>query len=489
MDDADSIDGLRRRLVAAEAALRAREARDAAAREDDERYRSLFQNMGQGYCDLGLVRDAKGRAFDQIFLELNPAFERLFGVAVAQAKGSTAHELFPSLDARWYEALDRSLRLGRPEQIEYEFAALGRWFEVFIYPRGHDRLTVLYEDITARKRAELALRESEERHRVLLEGIPQLVWRAAADGAWTWSSRQWQEFTGQSHGESLGFGWLVALHPDDRDAALDFWQGAKGLGQLKMDSRLLSAREGRYRWFQTRATPVRDASGRIVEWLGTSSDVDDLRSMQDRQQILVHELQHRTRNLIAVVDGIARQTFDHTGPNERFIDQFNDRLVALARVQDLLANSDAESVSIGDIVGRELDALGAPLSGKGVRIEGPRIRLRSGVVQTIALAIHELATNARKYGALANDRGHLSVTWEIVQSGGRTWLSLVWMETGLDPERGAGGRASRSGYGRELIEQALPFALGARTDYWLDEAEVRCTIALPLDQVGKEETS
>jgi PAS domain S-box-containing protein len=154
-------------MTGAEVGGRARA--EAALRESEERYRSLFHNMGQGYCDLGLLRDAKGRAFDQIYLELNPAFERLFGIPAAKARGRTAHELFPDLEPWWYEAFDRVVRRGEPERIEYEVAALGRWFQVVAYPRGGDRLTVLYEDVTARKHAERALQEAEKRQTFLLK--------------------------------------------------------------------------------------------------------------------------------------------------------------------------------------------------------------------------------------------------------------------------------------------------------------------------------
>jgi len=341
-------------------------------------------------------------------------------------------------------------------------------------------------DVTPRREAEAALTAAEERQRALIEGIPQLVWRAAPNGAWSWASPQWQVFTGQRSEESAGFGWVDALHPDDRDQARRLWLNAEECGRLDLEGRILSVEEDRYRWFQTRATPVRDADGAIVEWLGTSTDVDDLRSMQERQQILVHELQHRTRNLIAVIDGIARQTLEHTGPTKLFIDQFNNRLVALARVQDLLARSDERRITIHDIVHLELDALGADLADGRVRVAGPAIGLRRGVVQTIALAMHELATNARKYGALASDRGSLSVTWGLVEQEGRTWLSLVWAEVGPDPGPEAARGGLRFGYGRELIEEALPFALGARTAYRFDGGGIHCTITLPLDQVGKE---
>ena len=137
-------------------------------RASEAKYRVLFETMGQGYCELELVRDADGRAVDQRYVALNPAFERLFGVPVAEASGRLASEIFPALEPWWHDAFDRIARRGVPERIESTVAALGRWFEVFAYPRGGDRLTVLYEDVTARRHAEAALRASEARQAFLL---------------------------------------------------------------------------------------------------------------------------------------------------------------------------------------------------------------------------------------------------------------------------------------------------------------------------------
>lgn len=110
---------------------------------------------------------------------------------------------------------------------------------------------------------------------------------------------------------------------------------------------------------------------------------------------MVHELQHRTRNLIAVVASVARQTMDKTGPTEAFRTAFNQRLEVLARVQGLLSTADQEPITLRGLVKLELDALGAT-EGERVTLSGPPVRIRFSVVQTLARALHELATNARR---------------------------------------------------------------------------------------------
>ncbi|CAO4186283.1 sensor histidine kinase [Methylorubrum extorquens] len=124
----------------------------------------------------------------------------------------------------------------------------------------------------------------------------------------------------------------------------------------------------------------------------------------------------------------------------------------------------------------ELDARGATALRERVAVGGHCVVLRKGSLQTLALALHELATNARKYGALSNDQGRLWVSWEnYTTEAGKPRLALVWLEEGISP-----APERRNGYGRKLIEQALPYALRARTSYELSDAELRCTIDLPL---------
>lgn len=339
---------------------------------------------------------------------------------------------------------------------------------------------VTFMDVTPLTRAERALRESERRLRTLIEGIPQLVWRSLEGGSWTWCSPQWSSLTGQTEADSNELGWLNAVHPDDRDATLKAWREAPLAGFIDIDHRIFSVLEKTYRWFHTRSLPVRDEQRRILEWLGTSTDVDDLRRLQERQRVMVAELQHRTRNLITVVQSIATQALKESDTLDVFKGLFNDRLAALARIQVLLSQSDDEPITINALLRMELDMLGAKR--ERVRIEGPEIVLRKSAVQTLALALHELATNSRKYGTLSTDHGRISVTWRVEIDGEDPQLLLIWYEDGIPPQTGEHHKQSSvgGGYGRKLIEQALPYTLNATTTYELSEKNLCCTIRMPL---------
>lgn len=311
--------------------------------------------------------------------------------------------------------------------------------------------------------------------RTLVEGVPQLIWRAAEPGLWSWCSGQWTTYTGQSEADSRGHGWLDVLHPDDRAGALQAWDDAVSASLLDVEYRI-RRHDGRYRWFRTRAMPVRDGRGDIVEWLGTSTDIDELRRLEAQGKVLVAELQHRTRNLIAVVQAVAMQTADSSASLHEFTDRFDERLAALSRVQTLLSRSEHEPITIGKLVDLELAALGAGEGSGRIEIAGPDIAVRNSTAQTLALAVHELCTNALKHGALGDRDGLLSVDWRDEEVDAARFLILVWKETFASRPTGD----ERAGYGRVLIEEALPYELGAETSFTLTQTSLLCTIRIPL---------
>jgi two-component sensor histidine kinase len=200
-----------------------------------------------------------------------------------------------------------------------------------------------------------------------------------------------------------------------------------------------------------------------------------MRSLQDRQQVLLSELQHRTRNLLSLVQAIERQTVKSSRSLADFSPQFESRLAALSRVQGVLARTDQGPIELEQIVRAELEAHGAS---EGVEIEGPAVELAPNAAQALALALHELATNAVKYGALQKS-GRLEVVWELRENDGDRRVRLEWRESNVP----LSGPPGRKGYGRELIERALPYQLNAVTNFELAADGVRCSVEIPLERV------
>jgi two-component sensor histidine kinase len=206
---------------------------------------------------------------------------------------------------------------------------------------------------------------------------------------------------------------------------------------------------------------------------------------EDHLRVVVAELQHRTRNLLAVVRSIAKQTLAASDSLDVFRVKFEDRLGALSRVQGLLSRAEQDPITIEMIVRMELAALGAEEALNRMRLSGPDVPLQNSMVQTLSLALHELATNARKYGALSNESGRLTVEWCVLTlEHGEKHLTLDWTETWVAASAPPPQSDDRHGYGRQLIERVLPHSLGAVTRYELNETSVRCTIDVPLNRFG-----
>ncbi|WP_029029646.1 sensor histidine kinase [Salinarimonas rosea] len=342
-------------------------------------------------------------------------------------------------------------------------------------PNGVGGILVVATDVTQRVVAREEARTSTERLRALVENLPQLVWQSRDGGEWTWASPQWIATTGLSTEASLGLGWLDAVHPDDRDRVRAAWAALPESGRLDVVHRLLLAGGGS-RWYQTRAHPSPRREGVPREWFGTSSDIDDIRRLQDQQKVLLGELQHRVRNTLAIVRSIARRTGDTAQSVGDFASHFEGRLNAIARTQAHVTRDPRAGIDLEYLVAEELTACAAR-EGARVTIGGPKVLLKSHAAQTLTLAIHELATNAVKFGALAGETGTISVTWEIDRGGATPFLRLTWREDGVvpDPER-----PEREGFGTELLRRTLPYELDATVQYEIGEDAVLCALTLPL---------
>ncbi|GJD16044.1 hypothetical protein RIVM261_010000 [Rivularia sp. IAM M-261] len=223
------------------------------------------------------------------------------GMTLAQTQGwGWSHLLHPDDQQRCLNIWNESLRTGKDYNIEYRFKRASdgqyRWFlgKAFAL-RDEDGKIIRWfgscTDIDDTKRVEQALRESEERYRILTEVAPQVVWMSQNDGKITYCNQYWLDYTGLSMQQTIGYQWVGAIHPDDRNKVLTVWNYATGNGNnYEAEVRCRRASDGMYRWFIARGLPLKDDSGRIVKWVGVANDIHDRKESEiERERLLLSE--------------------------------------------------------------------------------------------------------------------------------------------------------------------------------------------------------
>jgi len=229
------------------------------------------------------------------------------------------------------------------------------------------------------------------------------------------------------------------------------------------------------------AAPIRDAAGAIQGAVCAAIDITERKQQQRHRELLLHELNHRVKNTLATVQSLAVQTLRNADSLGEARAVFEARLIALSKAHDVLTNESWESAAVGDVVARALAAYAGPDPGQGaetrVRYGGPDIRLQPKAVLALSMALHELATNAVKYGALSQPGGHVDVSWSV--DGTPPIFVFVWKERGGPPV----SRPARRGFGSRLVEYGLAQDLGGTAELAFEPDGVRCTFTAPLDEL------
>src|SRR5690606_19140712 len=228
--------------------------------------------------------------------------------------------------------------------------------------------------------------------------------------------------------------------------------------------------DGGVRWLLDKGATVADEHGRPVFLTGACTDITERKRAEERQRVLLAELSHRAKNTLATGQSIATQTALSAESTAAFRRSFTGRLRALAGLHSLLTRSNWDGVAIDELV-REALRPYASDGGENADIEGPPVTLSAKAAQTVSMMLHELATNAAKYGALSNPAGRISVRWSLADANGQE-LTLAWAETGGPPVRAP----ERRGCGSGLIEHQVAYELGGEVRLEFPEEGVRCTI-------------
>lgn len=378
-------------------------------------------------------------------------------------------------------SLDSEFRIIRPDTGETRTLtahAMARFG-----PDGRPvELIGINQDVTEERRIQAALRSTEERMRQFGEASSDVLWiRDAATLQWEYLSPAFDRIYGLSRQDALKADnfhtWVGMIVPEDREGAQAALQRVRGGERTAFEYRIRRP-DGDIRWLRNTDFPIRDRRGAVTHVAGVGSDVTAIKRAEEHQRMLLHELQHRVRNTLAVIRSIVRRTGRASGDKDDFQMHLEGRIDTFARIQAAVTRDPAKGVDLTFLVAEELRILGAT-EGQNLTLTGPEIALSAKAAESLGLAIHELATNAVKYGALSSPDGRIDVVWQVL-AGPPARLRFGWSERGvasMPPE------PRRKGFGTEILERTLAYDLKAVTALDFRPTGLSCTITVPMAQL------
>jgi PAS domain S-box-containing protein len=353
-----------------------------------------------------------------------------------------------------------------------EFGILGRAFND------------LMDDVAERQHA---LQASEERARLALEaGHMGTWWYDPNKGVGGWST-QATAMLGFPHASEVmdHQHWLDILHPEDLDRVVRKWHDSVENQGDYQDEYRIRLPNGDLRWINSRGRVFFDIQKRPVYFIGIFQDITEQKHAEEQQRFFLDELNHRVKNTLTTVQSIASQTLRTTETSAQFKEAFEGRLLALSKTHNLLTRKSWREAELRDVAEQEL----APYRKQGderVVLNGPNVRLPARYAINLGLVLHELVTNAAKYGALSTNAGHLDMNWTVVQNEDRPdQLRIHWTESGGPPV----APPKRQGFGSRLIRRSIEGELGGYMVLNFAEGGVSYDISVPLAHASKASDS
>ena len=342
--------------------------------------------------------------------------------------------------------------------------------------------STIARDITERYRAARKLEESERRLAAMIEQTTVGVAQMDLDGRYEMVNPRFCEIVGRGADDVLGIHFRDITHPDDiaGNEAM-FRRLVEGGAPFNIEKRYVRP-DGALVWVSNYVSLISDDDGRPVSSVAVVLDITQRKLAAEQREMLLSELNHRVKNTLATVQAIVTQSLASAADLDGLRDSFMSRLLALAGTHDLLAKDSWQGVGLHEIVHAEL----APYitEGRSPEIDGALQQLNPKIALALSLALHELATNAGKYGALSNSDGSVRVSWKSTRRKDGNWLELRWIEQGGPVVQ----TPTRRGFGTRLIREGIAHELGAEVELDFPVTGVVCTMAVPLpDADGRDE--
>jgi PAS domain S-box-containing protein len=403
--------------------------------------------------------------------------------------GVSHYETFPEIPPKWRDVHRRALG-GEELSADEDFFVRpdgrtdwSRWtMKPWRTPDGQIGGAILFtEVITGQVEARRALAESEARFRATFENAAVGIAHVAPDGRWLRVNAALCRILGYQAEELLARSFQDVTHPDDlaADLAQIEQMHAGKAGSYGVDKRFMR-KDGAAVWCRRTVSCVRRGDGAIDYFVTVVEDITERKAHEEQVHMLMREVTHRSKNMLSLVHAIARQTAARAP--EDFIARFTERIQALAANQDLLVRNEWRGVDVGDLVRAQL-AHFADLVGTRIIARGPKLRLNAAAAQAVGLALHELATNAGKYGALSTDSGRVDVRWRV--EGGH--LTMCWIERNGPPVTSP----QRQGFGSTVMTSLAERSVGGKVHLDYAPAGLRwrltCRAATVLEGRGQED--
>jgi len=437
----------------------------------EEPYRLLVERMSDGALTAGP---------DGVILYVNDRLCELSGYPSARLVGSDLASLFEGEPPKFAPEVRAEASLLRNGDDALPVAAWSQPISI----GGTTTTLVWLTDLSTHRRAE-QIATAERFARSVLEQATEAVVVLSPDGYITHASGRAEQIAerppvGCMFSEAFA---LEAQNTEDSGAlarfsteSLDILLATKPFHGV--EAKLRGERNAKSA-FLLSAGPLVDDNKANVGSIVTLTDITDRKRAEEQQTMMVAELNHRVKNILAIVQSVAAQTVRSSDSLEDFADAFTGRLKALATAHDILTQTRWIGIGLSELLAAVLAPYRSPDEAR-VSIFGPAILLPARAILPLSMVLHEMTTNAAKYGALSTRRGNIEITWQV--SGGvDKSIELVWLERG-----GRKVKASASaGFGTKLIDHVISHDLDGKTEISFDPAGVRLTIAFPVGGLAK----